>query len=294
LAPTPSARGSDPSFWTPRTGGDIDAVLSLVRRSVQELTGREPPLNSPEIYLNDHGDRHIQAVLANAQVISRGPYIPTFQMAEQVVLCCAIWLHDIGLFATDPGDDELICRKRHADRSAEFVLNLHRRDPDVISETLAELLAELCRAHRRNFPLDQIKASPRAPELPLGFSVHPALLGALLRICDAADAGQRRTPAALYQLWQEQIPEESRAHWVGHGLIHSSSIDARSGEVTFHLIPGADPLDPLLRELYVATSEDLDSTRSVLKQYQLAPWDVRYELRGQVINPGVLYAKSGL
>jgi hypothetical protein len=60
----------------------------------------------------------------------------------------------------------------------------------------------------------------------------------------------------------------------------------------FHLAPNANPLDPRLRELYIATSEDLDSTRKVLGQYSLTPWDVRYELAGLVINPGVLYAKS--
>ncbi len=292
MAPTPSARTSDPSFWTPRTGGHLDIVLALIRRSVQEVTGREPPLNSPTLYLNDHGDRHIQAVLAHAQVIARGPYVKTFLAVDQSVLCSAIWLHDVGLFVANRDENETVSRRRHAERSAEFILGLQRRNPDVISEPMAQLLAELCRAHRRTFPLDRIEAGPVVPELPLGMSLNPALLAALLRICDAADAGQNRTPAALFQLWGEEVPVESRDYWQAHVLIHSSSVNPRSVEVTFHLAPNANPLDSRLRELYIATSEDLDSTRSVLNQHLLTPWDVRYQLGGSVINPGVLYAKS--
>lgn len=292
MAPTPSARSSDPSFWTPRTGGHLDGVLALIRRSVQEVTGREPPLNSPKLYLNDHGDRHIQAVLAHAQVISRGLHVTTFPEVDRSVLCCAIWLHDVGLFVADRHEDETISRRQHADRSAEFIRALQRRNPGVISEPLAELLAELCRAHRRDFPLDKIGAGSVVPELPIGMSLNPTLLAALLRICDAADAGQHRTPAALFQLWGDSVPSQSRDYWQAHVLVHSSSVNPRSSEVMFHLAPNANPLDPRLRELYIATSEDLDSTRKVLGQYSLTPWDVRYELAGLVINPGVLYAKS--
>lgn len=293
MARKASARLQDRDFWSPaRTGGRLDAVLSVVRQAVQQLTGHEPPLNSPAVYLNDHGDQHIQGVLANAQQIVSNEYIKSFLAPEQAILCCSVWLHDIGLFDHPRQDDEGTVRRLHADRSADFVRRLQERNRDTISRPLAELLAELCRAHRRNFPLDKIQASPSVPELPHGLVVRPAVLGALLRICDAADAGEGRTPPALFHLWGDQIPEQSRQHWQAHSLIHRSRLDPRNAEVIFHLASDCDLNDRALRELFIATAEDLDSTRDVLINAGLRPWSLRFEIRGTTINPGVLYARK--
>jgi len=117
-------------------------------------------------------------------------------------------------------------------------------------------------------------------------------MGAFLRISDAADAGRGRTPVVLLERWGEHIPEVSRAHWLAHGLVVGSTLDPVTRQVVFHLDRSADPRDHNLRDLYIATTEDLESTRSVLMVASLAPPIVCYEQHGQYLLPALVYAKE--
>jgi hypothetical protein len=244
-----------------------------------------------KVFFNDHGHNHLRAVLDNARCLAMASY-QSIPFTEQALLCAAIWLHDIGLFAHPPGEDELTVRRLHADRSAEYVRLLQSSNPDVISRQLADMLSEVCRAHRRDFDLTRFSVGPRLPEVP-GQSMRGDLIAALLRIADAADVGQGRTPAALYAAWKETIPNESRAHWEAHSLVHASSVNARTAEIVLHLLPEADTADPDLADLTVATVEDLDSTRRILDQYGLRPWTVRFEQSGKYISPAAVYGRWG-
>lgn len=276
-------------FWAPQaTGHRIDAALALIRTEVRELIDHDPPLNSAEIYLNDHGANHLRSVLDHARCLVSSAYVPSFLATEQAVLCAAVWLHDIGLFKHAPGEDEAIVRREHAERSATFVRRLHETNPGAVSRELADMLAEICLAHRRFYDLSQFAAGPRIPEVS-GASVRGDLIAALLRIADAADVGHGRTPAALYAAWHDNIPAGSRAHWQAHSLVHASTVDPKTTEVIFHLVHDTDPGDPDLAALVVATVEDVDSTRKTLEHYSLRPWNIRFEQRGKYISPAAVY-----
>lgn len=283
-------RSVNDEFWAPGpTGHGIDGAHALIRGKVRQLCNREPPLNSTKIYINDHGENHLKAVLGHAECLVSDAY-GSIARTDQVVLCSAIWLHDIGLFAHPEGEDEPTVRRHHANRSADFVHDLNRSNPDVISRQLADILAEICLAHRRDYDLTQFAAGPRMPEVS-GRSVQGDLIAALLRIADAADVGHGRTPAALYAAWFDRIPEGSREHWHAHSLIHGSTVDPKATEIVFHLVPDANVEDPDLADLVVATVEDIDSTRRTLERYGYRPWNVRFERRGQYMSPAAVYGR---
>jgi hypothetical protein len=150
------------------------------------------------------------------------------------------------------------------------------------------MLAEICLAHRRDYDLSQFAAGPRMPEISER-SVPGDLISALLRIADAADVGQGRTPAAVYAAWRHRIPEASRAHWRAHALVQTSTVDPKTTEIIFNLMPDTDLEDPDLAALVVATLEDVDSTRRTLERYSLRPWNLRFEQRGRYISPAAVY-----
>ncbi len=292
MAKPASAKSVTGDFWSPRTGyPGLDAAVALIRKSVQEYTGHEPPLNSNSAYFNDHGDRHIQAVLHHAKCATSNDFIKSVLVAEQSVLCAAIWLHDVGLFMHPAGEADEIVRAKHAERSAEFVFRLQTENRGTISPQLAELLAELCLAHRRNYELDDFAVGPKVPEAEM-WGLRGGLIGAFLRVSDAADAGQWRTPVSVLDRWEETIPPASRQHWQAHALVHASSLDPRNAEIVFHLTAEADPADKLLAELVVATTEDIDSTRSTFIYHGGRPWAVRFEQGNRYISPGLVYAKG--
>jgi hypothetical protein len=281
--------GSD-EFWAPgATGHGIDGALALVRTKVRELCNREPPLNSAAIYINDHGINHLRSVLGHAKCVTSDSY-GSFLRTDQAVLCAAVWLHDVGLFTRPLHEDEATSRRLHAERSASFIHELNKSNPDAVSRQLADMLAAICLAHRRDYDLTHFSASPRMPELG-DRSVRGDLIAALLRIADAADVGHGRTPAALYAAWFDRIPQGSREHWHAHSLVHASSVDPVTSEVVFHLVPDASLEDPDLAALVVATVEDLDSTRRTLQGHGLRPWNVRFELRGQYLSPAAIYGR---
>jgi hypothetical protein len=287
-------RVADDGFWAPQaTGHRIDAALALIRTEVRRLAEHEPPLNSVEVYLNDHGENHLRSVLGHAKCLVSGVYAPSFFATEQAVLCAAIWLHDIGLFEHPPGEEEAEVRRLHAERSGAFVHSLHKTNPGVVSRELADILAEVCLAHRRDYDLTRFAAGPRIPEVS-GVSLRGDLIAALLRIADAADVGHGRTPAALYAAWGDKIPAGSRGHWHGHSLVHASTVDPKTTEVIFHLTQDADIEDRDLVGLVVATVEDVDSTRRTLEHHGLRPWNVRLEQRGRYISPAGIYGRRML
>jgi len=264
--------------------------MTLIKEQVQLYVRHDPPINTAKAYFNDHGSTHIGAVLSNARRISSRAYIATFPIEEQAILCGAIWLHDVGLFVHPVGINEVDLRANHAQYAADFIDDLQRRNSNAISPQLAQLLGQVCLAHRRDFDLSGMTASPRIPECEVW--IRGDLIAGFLRVCDAADVGQGRTPVALLERWGDALPESSRSHWRGHGLIHSSTLSEQTGEVLFHVIDDADLRDANLRELYVAATDDLDSTRQVLVRHGLRPWSVRYEWRGDYYTPGSMYAQE--
>jgi hypothetical protein len=197
----------------------------------------------------------------------------------------------VGLFVHPPGEADDLVRAKHAERSADFVRRLQAENRGALSRQLADFLAELCLAHRRTYELDDFRAGPKVPEAEM-FELRGDLVGAFLRICDAADAGQWRTPLSVLERWGEKIPQASRAYWQSHALVHASSLNPTNTEIVFHLIADADPADRLLAELFLATTEDIDSTRSTFVHHGGRPWSVRFEQGNRYISPAVIYARK--
>jgi HD domain-containing protein len=285
---------SDETSWPPRTGSKrMNACLEWLEHEAAQIMRRDPPGNTGDIYLNDHGQPHIEAVLRHARQLISPDFVPTTTPEERALLYIAVWLHDLGLYVHPKGEDDTTWRTQHARRSAEHVLSLARtHGSGPVTPELARVLAAIVGAHSRSADITTVASFTYLPDCAEP-SVRTRLLASLLRIADASDAGRGRTPIAVYRRWQENIPEASQRYWQAQTLVHGSEIDLKSRQVVLHLVDDVDVLHRGLRQLYLDLEDDLGLIPGDLLTSNGCPrLTAVFEKGGKYVSPGAEYAKS--
>jgi len=252
-----------------------------------EIARRDPPLADDKLYLNDHGSRHIQAVVGFAEQLMGRTFIPSFSDIEKATLYAAALTHDLGLFRFPDGLDSLEVRATHARLSGAWVRD--QLGHGYLTEDFARVLAITIESHARSVDITTVPSFARIPESPQ--LLRPRLLVAMLRIADSLDMGQSRTPIAIYRYYEGRIPARSAPYWAAHQLINDAELDLERREVLLHLKYGTDPADPDLRMLYTALQSEFDAIPDEL-------WEVNRCVRLHVVftegdrrlAPGKVYA----
>jgi hypothetical protein len=275
--------------WLPRTA--LEPCVLWLRKEAHEIARRDPPLVSDELYLNDHGILHIEAVLGFSAQLARilpTGFIASFSDEERSTLYAATLAHDLGLYRPPQGISALETRRRHAELSAEWVRE--HIGQGGLGEEFGRVLAMVVGAHSRSVALDNVELYTPIPESPQ--LVRSRLIAAMLRIADSLDIGQGRTPLAVYRHFEEQIPAGSAEHWAAHTLVVRCELDLAHREVVLHLAHDADPTDQLIWEIYRALQTEFDL---IGEQF----WDSNGCLRlhitfaqgGRRIAPGRVYGE---
>jgi hypothetical protein len=160
-------------------------------------------------------------------------------------------------------------RKHHPERVKDAIRKLTDGGYMIeLDKGFETTLVTICEGHSRK---RNIMAIP--DKVPVeGLDIRQRLLAAILRIADASDIDHRRAPHALFGLYEEAIPKDSKEHWQKHqhitGVSFRRELNGLGIYVTFsdslsELIEQYRLTDWVLREI----KDELRSVRSVFQQY---------------------------
>jgi hypothetical protein len=198
----------------------------LVQRYVDEI-GSLIPSTSP--FHTDHGLGHIGRVVTNVEKLLGRNGASGLSPVSRYLILCACWCHDIGMLMNHYGGKDLSAdevRERHHELSAAFVRE-HYPLFGVRNTHVADLIADLCLAHRRRVDIARLFPGPDPVTL-LDGQVPRRFLAGLLRLADALDCDERRAPE-IDSRYIKTLPPESRKHWEACQLI--SGVDVRDGKI---------------------------------------------------------------
>jgi len=170
---------------------------------------------------------------------------------EVFCLVAAIYLHDIGIqlyqnsslqvFCTENSIDsselankDIFVRKHHHGLSKFWILDSISNEPKhSISYTgdreLAPYVANICESHGIDFELyDEYTAS----EAYNGEELRMGLLCTLLSLGDALDCDRRRIE--YKKLKNQDVPLDSRVHWMKHHYVHSIQLSNGFLKIFYH------------------------------------------------------------
>ena len=147
---------------------------------------------------------HIKNVIGFAgQLVSR-EFIPTtITEAEIEMLYAAVLSHDFGLYRHAEHMDALDVRRDHARLSAIWIMEQER-----LPKQFARVLAAIVGAHSRGTNLSALEPFTYISD-PFSANLRPQLLAAMLRVADALDIGQGRTPIAVYHHFAEHSRKQA-------------------------------------------------------------------------------------
>lgn len=216
-----------------------------------------------EDYYTDHGLNHIDTVLTKLAELDE--FVQDLNEAESFFLLFSAYCHDLGMFMGGNDDESYEDRrKNHHLRSVDVVQAWNAENRIRLNNMELTIISAIIRAHSRNTDINSIPNEHRCPAL-----VRTRLLGALLRIADAAHCDATRAPRAIYELFFEAIPESSRTYWKNHFPITAVYFDRKkAGIVISSELTGTTPQETI--EKYRATNytrmeltKELDSVQEV-------------------------------
>lgn len=169
--------------------------------------------------------------------------------AEQLILRCSCWLHDIGCISE---------REKHAKKTVQIIQKLTERGYLDLG-TIGNEIEYVIYTHSSNgMPLDNVSKSVNIT----GFDdlVRLRLLCALFRLADECDIDRLRAPKVIFNILEDEMPEKSKSWWKGHsnviGVYFSNENkirivlqdDDESIEVINSLINTVNELRPIFNE----------------------------------------------
>ena len=260
--------------WLPP---DLGERLETIRKLVKHLydtMGIHPQLK----WFTPHGVAHCNAVEDIIHQLIPVERHRKLSESEKFFLLASAWLHDIGMlrgtFIDDKGhsDDEI--RDNHHSRSEKYIINNYRQVG--VDESEATAFGYLARFHRRRCLLT---TCPEALSVPGHGTLRLRLLAAYVRLADALDIDQTRTPAGQYAIsLTYDIPRKSKLHWLRSKFILGLDIDVKNKQIAVHLksLMNKDPGEGFPRRAMKRTlksihdlivqdiSDELDTVKDVL------------------------------
>jgi hypothetical protein len=181
----------------------------------------------PLPYFTPHGDSHSKAVESYLEQIiwGAGPlgpndFVPTPE--EAMYLLAAAWLHDIGmLYGIRDGEDPrhlqdpalvMRLRQEHEMRTVGYIHEVWKLECDWSPQEKTRL-SNICAFHRRHRPIGTFELGT-APGIHDERPVRLVCLAALVRLADACDEDQSRTPGRLMALYTSLgMSQDAAVHW---------------------------------------------------------------------------------
>jgi len=229
-----------------------------------------------------HGPDHMARVEDIIHRLIPGSAVEQLKMLERFYLLASVWVHDVGMLRGLHGDierdlleysDEKI-RREHHQRSEKFIVN-HFSRLDIDSRD-AHALGLLSLYHRRSANLDDC---PR--EFPVNSRiVRLRLLAAYLRLADALDTDQSRSPSSDYAICiAYNIPISSKLHWIKSRLVSGIFIEPRRQRIVVYFKePHASLLPMELRRLKISEKDIPLLKQNLVNLREMVMADLRQEL----------------
>ncbi len=170
---------------------DLSKEVEVYKASLPYMMAAKDQANAKQ--MNDHGPLHAQRVHSNAKVLSLIFELTPF---ENSLLLASALLHDIGMVKN---------RETHHIVSYDIVKRLSNRGELPFDIVESEIVATLCRWHRKEYERDYVEPQT---------GVRVGLLATLLRVSDGMDLDYRRSAdyANRNQIVEEFFSEQEKHH----------------------------------------------------------------------------------
>lgn len=142
-----------------------------------------------DIYTN-HDAKHCDRILKTIN-----EFITEFNVelneVESFLLCCSVWLHDIGMFEFPPNSYFEDVRKSHHKKSIEFLYD--KQDLLKLAPAEAAIICHIINAHRKSESIEKVpeEMSSNNEDCRVQF------LASILRLADGCDITKLRTPEII-------------------------------------------------------------------------------------------------
>ncbi len=219
----------------------------------------------------DHGIKHSDRILQDLMELFPELFEVnnTKKLSPTEVFCIAssIYLHDVGiqLYKDDSlrkycnenkidvvelSDKDLFVRKHHHALSKYWILDSVSRKPMhsisyVGEKDLAPFVANICESHGIDFELYDTYTDSESYN---GESLRMGLLCTLLSLGDALDCDRRRI--TYEKLKNEDVPLDSRIHWMKHYYVNSVLVKKNYLKLFYHFPKCSNSADEAVYKYY--------------------------------------------
>ena len=194
-------------------------ISDYMNRYIHPKTEKHTLMFNKDYFLNNHGIKHIEAVIHNASQLLKNNSVE-ISPYEAFILLVAIHFHDAGL---------IYGREKHEENSGKVL--------DELGDNLLDPLEEKCvfniaRVHGgQNSEGSKDTISQIVDEPILGKKVRTQFLASIVRFSDEISDDRTRTdyiPSTFCE-----IPDESRIHHVYSYALHSVILSEREISLTY-------------------------------------------------------------
>ncbi len=268
--PNDNSRSASEEWLPPGLAERLQTIRDRVTLLYEELSS-EPPLP----HFTPHGVAHCQAVEDVIHRLLPPPHFTKLSPSERFFLLGAAWLHDVGMLRgifEDEGVSFRSIRDQHHVRAERFIVDYNTRVG--VEQAEAHAFAILVRFHRRRCRL--IDCPVHLPVKCHG-GIRLRLLAAYLRLADALDVDQTRTPPDQYAIsLAYDIPTATKLHWLRSKFVLGIDPDSQRREIVVHfkypLSEGPETIDD-------STGAERRAEREMLNGiYDLVEQDLTAEL----------------
>ena len=264
------------------------SLFDQCRNAVKKICRFPPPIelalqSTPQSYFVDHGTEHLVRTQEYADELVDKANIPV-NCGEALLLLLSIWSHDIAmLFKLDAQESEKQARDNHHERVMTLLSRLQESGNfPSLPPALGPLVKTITGAHRRLVDISSVTEVSRAGS----YDIRARLLAAILRIADASDIDQRRAPEAVFEIYENAIPERSKVHWQKHAMVAAVRYDTLSASVWINIFPPGGTVSDLVDQLELSywlkqeLEQELESVRTVFREYRVPLFHVQLLERG--------------
>ncbi|RZB37206.1 MAG: hypothetical protein SRB2_01288 [Desulfobacteraceae bacterium Eth-SRB2] len=173
-------------------------------------------------FYTPHGVEHSESVEDNMHKLIPGEAYEDLTERERFYLLASAWIHDLGMMQSIikeiyPYNHEIMTpteiREVHHISSEKYITDHYAKIG--IKETDKLILSKLCRFHRRQEDIEECgEVLTVNSEI-----VRVRLIASYLRLADAFDVSESRTPSKNYFIYLHDMPLDSKMHWIKHRLI---------------------------------------------------------------------------
>ena len=193
-------------------------------------------VSTEDSYYVDHGIDHIERVIAKLNALN-DLISNKMNRKEAFIILVATYYHDIGMFiGRHAGENPDQTRREHHRRSSEAIQMLNDGGFLHLPREELEVIRRVIEAHR----LIDLNELPMIQRIE-GFEIRSRLLGAFLRIADSCDCDRSRAPRVIFDLFYENIPENSRGYWRMHFPVTDVTFEDSRASIVVSINFGTEP-----------------------------------------------------